>query len=350
MSSPAAYIIAGSSAIPLLQQGQTAFMPSGSTLELVQGGTVNAPNAFEFPLLTQPVDTNKAPFGLGLSAGKFNSTFDNVMHYGYNPQAISGGAGQWQCVLSIEQDYEGSPGVHFVEMYWALADQVGTFGSAFSQCRPFGMQWNRTNATVTTAINTWGNGTLAISDTNTNYCSFAPTVLSFVPANYAIQGANGLVVSAAAGQVSASALNGTLALQSAGASGGNINVLSTNTNFYDSGGTVRSVLTSTSANKTVFTPNVDSTGSIGTAALRWSLIRGLTVTSGDLDLRDEDRVAHWTLREEADCIIAVNRVTDEWFKLPLVPLTKEEKKRYGKTKLNTKPVCRKRRKVERRRK
>jgi hypothetical protein len=64
-------------------------------------------------------------------------------------------------------------------------------------------------------------------------------------------------------------------------------------------------------------PSVDNTGNVGTASLRWNLVRATTVTSGDLNLFDEERGAMWTLREEPDCITAINRVTGKRYKLAL---------------------------------
>jgi len=64
-------------------------------------------------------------------------------------------------------------------------------------------------------------------------------------------------------------------------------------------------------------PSADNTGNVGTASLRWSLVRATTVTSGDLNLFDEERGAMWTLREESDCITAINRTTGQKYKLML---------------------------------
>ncbi len=64
-------------------------------------------------------------------------------------------------------------------------------------------------------------------------------------------------------------------------------------------------------------PSVDNTGNVGTASLRWNLVRATTVTSGDLNLFDEERGAMWTLREEPDCITAINRNTGKRYRLAL---------------------------------
>ena len=69
----------------------------------------------------------------------------------------------------------------------------------------------------------------------------------------------------------------------------------------------------TGANPLAFVPSVDATGSIGTAALRWGLIRGQTITSGDIELLSEDGEAHWCLREEHHRIVAHNHKTGKTY-------------------------------------
>lgn len=68
-------------------------------------------------------------------------------------------------------------------------------------------------------------------------------------------------------------------------------------------------------------PATDNTGSIGTNALRWSLVRAATVTGGDFEL--ESHMAKWTVREakengeDPDALYAINRRTGKKFKLML---------------------------------
>jgi len=68
-----------------------------------------------------------------------------------------------------------------------------------------------------------------------------------------------------------------------------------------------------------FVPAVDNKGSLGTNALRWALIRGTAVVSGDMHLLDEERGAHWKLREEPDHIAVINMLTKKRYRLPLDP-------------------------------
>ena len=62
-------------------------------------------------------------------------------------------------------------------------------------------------------------------------------------------------------------------------------------------------------------PFADASGNVGTAAKRWSLVRAVTVTQGDLELESEDGTAKWTIREDVGRILAIDRVTGKRYKL-----------------------------------
>jgi hypothetical protein len=70
-------------------------------------------------------------------------------------------------------------------------------------------------------------------------------------------------------------------------------------------------------------PAADNVGSIGTGALRWALIRGTTVTSGDLNLEDDAFGTAWTIREakmkgeDKGALYAIDRVTGKKYKLAM---------------------------------
>lgn len=71
------------------------------------------------------------------------------------------------------------------------------------------------------------------------------------------------------------------------------------------GGTIQAVVTSGAIN-----PAADNNGvTIGTAARRWTLVRAVTVTTGDLNLQSEDGLSNWTLKEEPDAVALINRNT-----------------------------------------
>jgi hypothetical protein len=74
-----------------------------------------------------------------------------------------------------------------------------------------------------------------------------------------------------------------------------------------------------------FVPTADATGSVGTNARRWSLIRGVTITSGDLELENSDASAKWTIREakpdddteDPRKLYVIDRVVGKKYILPL---------------------------------
>lgn len=63
------------------------------------------------------------------------------------------------------------------------------------------------------------------------------------------------------------------------------------------------------------TPPVDATGQLGTSALRWNLVRAVTVTTGDLVMLDDDGNAHMTLKEGAEHLYLHNAKTGKTFRL-----------------------------------
>lgn len=77
-------------------------------------------------------------------------------------------------------------------------------------------------------------------------------------------------------------------------------------------------------NELSYTPIADATGEVGNPTHRWNLIRGVTITAGDLHLQDEARGAHWTLREEKDFLRAINETTGKHYRIPLEEIAAEE--------------------------
>ena len=70
-------------------------------------------------------------------------------------------------------------------------------------------------------------------------------------------------------------------------------------------------------------PSTASTGSIGTTAAPFAEIVADQVTSGDLHLRDDERNAHWVLREETDRIVAINKITGKRYAIVLTSIEDE---------------------------
>lgn len=64
-------------------------------------------------------------------------------------------------------------------------------------------------------------------------------------------------------------------------------------------------------------PATTNTGVIGTDALKWNRVRATTVVTGDLEMQDEGRNAHWVLREETDRIVALNKITGKRYEMSM---------------------------------
>jgi len=76
-------------------------------------------------------------------------------------------------------------------------------------------------------------------------------------------------------------------------------------------------------------PSTDGVGNIGTALQRFAgvnaaSVKATMVESGDLHLRDDERQAHWILREETDRIVAINMITGKRYAIALTPIEDEE--------------------------
>ena len=89
---------------------------------------------------SQNANATKGPFGMTIGTTLFNSTQDEVMYFGYNADVGGGNIlgteprFSWQ----VENDYEASPGVHYLESYFEWRNAAGT-----QQLRPIFMQINR---------------------------------------------------------------------------------------------------------------------------------------------------------------------------------------------------------------
>lgn len=81
----------------------------------------------------------------------------------------------------------------------------------------------------------------------------------------------------------------------------------------DSAGDIRSMV----ANNSIY-PFSDNGGSeLGNASLRWSLIRGVTITSGDYELGYPDSEGEWVVREGPENIYALNKRTGKKYRLAM---------------------------------
>jgi hypothetical protein len=62
-------------------------------------------------------------------------------------------------------------------------------------------------------------------------------------------------------------------------------------------------------------PALDNTVEIGTDVRRFQRVRAVTITSGDIELKNNN--AHWILTEEKDRLIAINKITNKRYELVL---------------------------------
>lgn len=76
-------------------------------------------------------------------------------------------------------------------------------------------------------------------------------------------------------------------------------------------------------NKTV-APSINGQGFIGTSVNKFAEVNAVQITSGDLHLRDDDRNAHWVLREETNRIVAINKITGKRYAIALTPIDDTE--------------------------
>lgn len=75
-------------------------------------------------------------------------------------------------------------------------------------------------------------------------------------------------------------------------------------------------------------PGTDGMGRLGVAGQQFAevnaaIVKGGTVVGGDIHLRDDERNAHWVLREETDRIVAINKITGKRYMLALTPIEEE---------------------------
>lgn len=67
-------------------------------------------------------------------------------------------------------------------------------------------------------------------------------------------------------------------------------------------------------------PAVDATRTVGNASFRFSLVRAVTITSGDINLESDDKKSSWTIREMPDHILLINRKTGKKFRMAMDPV------------------------------
>jgi hypothetical protein len=67
-------------------------------------------------------------------------------------------------------------------------------------------------------------------------------------------------------------------------------------------------------------PGTDNVSNIGSNGLRWALVRATVVTTGDLNLIDDEQDAHWVIKEEHDRIVVENKKTNKRYSMNLTEI------------------------------
>jgi len=70
-------------------------------------------------------------------------------------------------------------------------------------------------------------------------------------------------------------------------------------------------------------PGDPPAGFIGTQLQQFAEVHAGMVVGGDIHLRDDDRNAHWVLREETDRIVAINKITGKRYAIVLTSIDDE---------------------------
>jgi hypothetical protein len=126
-------------AVALAGENGSVPMPSGVTITQAQLDSEPI-----FPLSLQPSAPGAAAFGLRMDSTPFNSTYDNVLHLGYN---VAFTEPEPRALWSIETDYESTPGNQTVEMH----AQVYETGYSGGLIRPFSISYQRGSSTAPAA-------------------------------------------------------------------------------------------------------------------------------------------------------------------------------------------------------
>lgn len=71
-------------------------------------------------------------------------------------------------------------------------------------------------------------------------------------------------------------------------------------------------------------PMTPGTSKVGTTAAKFAEVNAIKITGGDIHLRDDERNAHWVLREETDRIVAINKITGRRYAIALTPIEEEK--------------------------
>jgi hypothetical protein len=182
------------------QTGAAALSGVGGVVPLANGVRIEQKQTaaeLMIPFSIQPSEPGTGAFQIGTESILFNSTYDNVLHVGYN--VFGQVADEPWIRWSLESNYEQTPGQHCVEMHAQILDPALP---QFVFNRPFSTQYWRGDGRMFTALGYSdgghgpGTGQLTITEASTDaeQVSWLTGEMLFQPANYQIIAGNGLTI------------------------------------------------------------------------------------------------------------------------------------------------------------
>jgi len=180
------------------QTGAVALSGNDGVVQLTNGVTIEQAQIAQeqlYPFSIQPSAAGSGAFQIATETALFNSTYDNVMHVGYN--IFGQVAEEPRLAWSAEANYEQTPGQHCVEMHAQIFDPALP---AFEFNRPFSTQYWRGDGRMFTALgySDGGHGPataqLVITEHSTNAVQVAWQTGQMIlqPSSYQIIANNGL--------------------------------------------------------------------------------------------------------------------------------------------------------------
>jgi hypothetical protein len=192
-------------------QGAVFTGANAASVQAANGNTVTAQTPSLYPALAisqsahetvtlwEINNTTETPFEMTQQSVLVNSTYDNLMRWGFNTlSTVSGPAAYW----TIAQDVENPATVHNVEIFIEVSDPavfVGTY-------QPLGIQYVRGVGTLNvdlkySDLGGAGNVSIVESSTAATQVKWLTGEMQLQPTNYEIVASNGLLIETSAGTV-----------------------------------------------------------------------------------------------------------------------------------------------------
>ncbi len=192
-------------------QGAVFAGANAASVQAVNGNTVSAQTPSLYPALAisqsahetvtlwEINNITETPFQMTQQSVLVNSTYDNLMRWGFNTLGgVVGPAAYW----TIAQDVENPPTVHSTEIFIEVSDPA-VFAGAY---QPLGIQYVRGVGTLNvdlkySDLGGAGNVSIVESSTAATQMKWITGQLQLQPANYVIVATNGLTIESSAGTI-----------------------------------------------------------------------------------------------------------------------------------------------------